>query len=335
MTGAPRLAERAILPIFISTIFLSALLLFSVQPMFAKMVLPTLGGAPAVWAVSMCFFQVLLLLGYVYAHLIDRHAPRRFALPLHLAVLVLGFVALPVALPATARNVPDNAYLELIAILAVGVGLALCWFVANAPLLQAWFARAGHSQSADAYSLYRASNAGSLAALAADLILGEPLLPLGLQSRLWTAGFVLLAFAIAGCGLLARTPGPLELIQARTRDDVTGVHLDEHWRQRASGPSWPSSLGPAGGLHHLRVHRPRLCAASFGDSAGDLSRHVHRRLPAKAADQPARPRHPAAGELRAHAGADGVGHELQLASASTAGAMAFTVTSLICHRELY
>src|SRR5262245_28257168 len=90
---------RATLAIFTGTIFLSALRLFSVQPMFAKMVLPVLGGAPAVWAVSMCFFQALLLLGYAYAHLVDQYAPSRLALPLHLGVLALALFALPISLP--------------------------------------------------------------------------------------------------------------------------------------------------------------------------------------------------------------------------------------------
>jgi hypothetical protein len=335
VTGAPRLAERAILPIFISTIFLSALLLFSVQPMFAKMVLPTLGGAPAVWAVSMCFFQVLLLLGYVYAHLIDRHAPRRFALPLHLAVLVLAFVALPVTLPATARNVLDNAYLELIAILAAGVGLPFFALAANAPLLQAWFARAGHSQSADAYSLYRASNAGSLAALAAYPTLVEPLLPLGLQSRLWTAGFVLLAFAIAGCGLLARPPGLPEPIQTRKRD-ATGKHLDEHWRERTS---WVFlAFVPSGLLVAFTTYVSTDLASAPLLWVIPLAIYLATFIAAF------RPRPPIS--QRTLGILQPVSFALTLALmewdtsfswllASSAGAIAFTVTCLICHRELY
>jgi hypothetical protein len=205
----PRPAQRAALATYVSTIFLSALLLFAVQPMFAKMVLPALGGAPAVWAVSMCFFQALLLLGYAYAHLLDRYVPLRLALPLHVAVLALALVVLPIAMPARAAGgAADSAYFHLIAILAAGVGLPFFALAANAPLLQAWFSRAGHSRSADAYFLYRASNAGSLAALLAYPTLIEPLLPLGLQSRLWAGGFVLLGVAVAACGMLALNAAP-------------------------------------------------------------------------------------------------------------------------------
>ena len=213
VTAAP--AERATRAAFVATIFLSALLLFSVQPMFAKMVLPTLGGAPAVWAVSMCFFQSLLLLGYAYAHLLDSYAPLRLALPLHLAVLAFALLALPIALPAGWAGVTGgSAYVQLIVILALGVGLPFFALAANAPLLQAWFARAGHAQSADAYFLYRASNAGSLVALAAYPTLIEPLLPLTVQSWLWAAGFVLLAVAVAACGYLARNGKPVEQVAA-------------------------------------------------------------------------------------------------------------------------
>ncbi|KAB2910384.1 MAG: class I SAM-dependent methyltransferase, partial [Hyphomicrobiaceae bacterium] len=200
----PKTGERAALAIYTGTIFLSALLLFSVQPMFAKMVLPLLGGASAVWAVSMCFFQALLLLGYAWAHLLDRTVPPRLALTLQLAVFALALSALPIGLRAgSAEAASDGAYLQLIVILAAGVGLPFFALAANAPLLQAWFSRIGHAQSANAYFLYRASNAGSLAALAAYPFLVEPLLPLRLQSRVWAVGFVLLGAAVAACGWLA------------------------------------------------------------------------------------------------------------------------------------
>jgi len=197
-------ARRAALAIYTLTIFLSALLLFSVQPMFAKMVTPLLGGASAVWAVSMCFFQVMLLLGYAWAHLLDRIVVPRTALFLQMAVLALALVSLPIGIATGSGDAASQgAYLQLIAILMAGVGLPFFALAANAPLLQAWFSRLGHAQSANAYALYRASNAGSLAALAAYPFLIEPLLPLRLQSRAWAAGFVMLALAVAVCGWLA------------------------------------------------------------------------------------------------------------------------------------
>jgi hypothetical protein len=212
--------DRTALAAYTTTIFFSAFLLFSVQPMFAKMVLPALGGAPAVWAVSMCFFQALLLLGYAYAHLVSRHLPPRPALVSHLAVAAAALLTLPIALPVSwAQASADNLYWQLIAILGVGVGLPFFALAANAPLLQAWFVRSGHAhQSADVYSLYAASNAGSLAALLAYPVLIEPLVPLGYQGRAWAIGFVLLGLMLAACGWLMLSasgargqPAPKEL----------------------------------------------------------------------------------------------------------------------------
>jgi len=115
-------ARRAALAIYTLTIFLSALLLFSVQPMFAKMVTPLLGGASAVWAVSMCFFQVMLLLGYAWAHLLDRIVVPRTALFLQMAVLALALVSLPIGIATGSGDAASQgAYLQLIAILMAGV----------------------------------------------------------------------------------------------------------------------------------------------------------------------------------------------------------------------
>src|SRR5215510_4882605 len=91
---------RAIVPAFAATMVLSALLLFSVQPMVAKMLLPVLGGAPATWAVSLCFFQALLLAGYAYAHLLGSRLSTRWALIVHIGLLLSAFASLPIELPA-------------------------------------------------------------------------------------------------------------------------------------------------------------------------------------------------------------------------------------------
>jgi hypothetical protein len=189
------------LPVFAATIFLSALLLFSVQPLVAKMVLPVLGGAPATWAVSLCFFQAVLLLGYAYAHALA--GARRGVLPLHLLVLIVAFLTLPIGLPAGLDPPPANAYGWLIGVLAGMVGLPFFAMSASAPLLQAWFRRSAHARSADPYFLYAASNAGSLAALLAYPLLIEPLIPLSAQRQWWAGFFALLAAMVALCGLIA------------------------------------------------------------------------------------------------------------------------------------
>jgi hypothetical protein len=196
----------AALGVFAVTIFLSALLLFSVQPMFAKMVLPKLGGSPSVWAVSMCFFQAGLLGGYCYAHALNRWLSTRHATFVHLTLLAVALLALPIGLPAFGHEPPaGDAYGWLIGVLAVGVGLPFFAVSANAPLLQSWFARTGHPHAADPYFLYAASNLGSLIALLAYPILLEPAAGAVAQAALWTVGFVGLVLAIAACGALAWT----------------------------------------------------------------------------------------------------------------------------------
>lgn len=195
--------DAAVLTVFAATLFLSALLLFSVQPMFAKMVLPQLGGSPSVWAVSTCFFQAALLAGYCYAHLLNRFADWRLAPGLHLAVLAIAFLALPIGLPAGVSEPPvEGATLWLIGVLTLGVGLPFFAVAANAPLLQAWFSRTDNRHAADPYFLYGASNLGSLLALLSYPVLIEPNIGLSEQSAIWTSGFFALALAIAVSGLL-------------------------------------------------------------------------------------------------------------------------------------
>ena len=181
--------------------FLSALLLFSVQPMFAKMALPALGGTPAVWAVSMCFFQAVLLAGYIYAHALNRWLEPRTAVLTHVVVLALAALALPIGLPATMAEPPSgDAYLWLLGVLALGVGLPFFAISANAPLLQAWFSKTEHKDASDPYFLYGASNLGSLLALLAYPIVLEPTLGLTSQGALWSFGFFALIASIAMCG---------------------------------------------------------------------------------------------------------------------------------------
>ncbi|MBA4335953.1 MAG: hypothetical protein C0420_14030, partial [Methylobacterium sp.] len=185
--------------------FLSAFLLFGIQPMFAKMVLPKLGGSPGVWSVAMVFFQTVLLAGYGYAHwLVSRFTVRRAAL-VHIALMVaVLLVGLPIGIAAGFERPPqEGETLWLIALFAASVGLPFFAVAANGPLLQAWFARSGHPRAADPYFLYAASNIGSFLALIAYPFLVEPVLTLSLQSHAWSWGFGLLLAAIAACAGLA------------------------------------------------------------------------------------------------------------------------------------
>ena len=222
----------AVLAAFAVTLFVSALLLFSVQPMFARMVLPQLGGSPSVWAVSMCFFQAALLAGYCYAHTLNRLRPAYLAPFVHLCVLGAAVLALPIGLPANWSEPPaGDAYVWLIGLLVMGVGLPFFAISASAPLLQAWFARSGHPQASDPYFLYGASNLGSLIALLAYPILLEPFAGLKSQAAMWTLGFIVLGLMIATCGALSFGRDAAEAAAAPVVGDVTADRPT--WVQRA------------------------------------------------------------------------------------------------------
>lgn len=224
--------QAAVLAIFTATLFLSALLLFSVQPMFAKMVLPQLGGSPSVWAVSTCFFQAVLLLGYCYAHLLNRYVAPHAAPLVHLVVLAVAYLAMPIGLPVGASEPPaDGAYLWLIGVLAAGVGLPFFAVSANAPLLQAWFSRTGNAHANDPYFLYGASNLGSLLALLSYPVVIEPVLGLNEQSNVWTFGFLMLATAIAVSGVVMVALGRETAAPANvTATDVSPLTLHQRAR---------------------------------------------------------------------------------------------------------
>ncbi len=197
---APRAAS---VPLFAAALFLSALLLFAVQPMFTKMVLPVLGGSPAVWSIALVFFQALLLAGYGYAHLLARYASTRAALALHLALMLGAGLTLPIAIPAGWTSAPaDGEAFWLLGLFAVSVGLPFFALAANGPLLQAWFSRSDYPRAADPYFLYAASNVGSFTALVAYPLAVEPLFRMQEQSAGWFMGFAALAVLIGGCGLL-------------------------------------------------------------------------------------------------------------------------------------
>jgi hypothetical protein len=190
---------------FTLTTFLSALLLFSIQPLFAKMVLPVLGGSPSVWAVAMCFFQGALLAGYCYAHLLNTYVPSRQTGYIHLAVCTLALLALPIGLPEGWREPPPGEpYFWQLGLFTLAVGAPFLAVAANAPLLQAWFAATGHPDGRDPYFMYAASNLGSLIALLGYPFVLEPAFGLSQASRIWTAGFVILMAALALCFVMLR-----------------------------------------------------------------------------------------------------------------------------------
>ncbi|MEH2471213.1 hypothetical protein V1281_007600 [Nitrobacteraceae bacterium AZCC 2161] len=219
--------DRLILGVYTAAIFTSALLLFSVQPLFTKMVLPRLGGSPAVWSVAMVFFQSLLLGGYAYAHFLMQIRNRVIPVAIHLVLLAVALLTLPLSIASGWGEPPASGYaFWLLGLFAVSIGLPFFALAANNPLLQAWFVRTGHPNGPDPYFLYASSNIGSFLALLSYPVLLEPMFSLRTQNLIWTGGYGLLILLIAGCGaLLLRSP-----VFVTT---VAGVHEID-----APAPSW-------------------------------------------------------------------------------------------------
>lgn len=237
-------ARRAAAPVFAGVMFASAALIFLLQPMFARMTTPQLGGSPAVWNTSMVFFQAALLLGYMYAHRLARIGSLRTQLLIHAGVLAVAVLALLLAggglriavtellgLPDTTRPI-----LWLLGVLTLSVGLPYAAISATAPLLQAWYARTGRDDAHDPYYLYAASNLGSLIGLLAYPVVVEPLFGISVQAVLWAAGFVLAGAAIIGAGWLAtRTGGAPPAPDAAAPTSTWGDRL--FWMAAAAAPS--------------------------------------------------------------------------------------------------
>jgi len=221
-----------VLPLYTLTLFLSAFLLFGVQPMFTKMVLPLLGGSAAVWNTAVVFFQGTLLLGYFYVHLSTRLLGLRRQTILHALVLLAAFLVLPIGVaegwtpPTTGAQIP-----WLIGLLAVSIGLPFFALSATAPLLQKWFAHTDHPAAGDPYFLYGGSNLGSLAALLSYPFLIEPALGLRAQGVAWTFGYAALAAAIGTCAVVLlrrfRAAGA-----ASAAPEESGLSAEVTWRLR-------------------------------------------------------------------------------------------------------
>src|SRR5262245_49081361 len=185
-TAAAQRGRFPLLATFTVAIFVSAALLFVVQPMFTKMVLPRLGGAASVWSCAIVFFQMALLIGYTYAHWLTRLAPDRVCVIVHVVVLVTAAVSLPLGVAAGWERPPTAEVFWLIGLFAVSIGLPFVALSANSPLLQIWFASSDDPAAKDPYFLFVASNSGSFLALLSYPFLIEPFARLSDQSRWWS-----------------------------------------------------------------------------------------------------------------------------------------------------
>lgn len=194
--------EFFVLALFAITLFVSATLLFLVQPMVGKMILPSLGGTPAVWNTCMVFFQGVLLVGYAYTHALSSLQDRRRQILLQGGLLLLPLLVLPFTLGSWTPPAEANPVLNVLWLLLGMVGLPFFVVSTSAPLLQRWFSNTDHPSARDPYFLYGASNLGSMLALLLYPLAVEPLLGLEDQTWVWTAGYVLFAALVGACAFV-------------------------------------------------------------------------------------------------------------------------------------
>jgi hypothetical protein len=186
--------------IFGATLLLGASLLFVIEPMFAKMVLPLLGGSPAVWNTCVLFFQSMLLMGYLYAHLGPRILGIRRHAVVHLVAVLLSLLALPITVRTMGLPPTSGSPVGwLIQVLMFSLGAPFLLLSSTGPLVQQWFTASRRSGNPDPYFLYSASNAGSLVGLLAYPVIIEASLPLSGQARAWAGGYALFIVLIAAC----------------------------------------------------------------------------------------------------------------------------------------
>ena len=234
MTLSDSLSPRRWL--FVLTILVGSFLLFQVQPMVARMVLPKLGGAPAVWNSAMLVYQALLLGGYAYAHWLGRFDVRRQAI-IHVALFLVAALWLPIGIAHIAPPGAGQEALWVPLLLLASIGPVFFVVSAQAPLMQRWFA--ADARAGDPYYLYAASNLGSFAGLISYPALVEPSLPLAAQSWGWTAGYALLVLLVAACAA-ARWQGRVTdpAVDAAATDEPRPTWRRQlHWLLIAAVPS--------------------------------------------------------------------------------------------------
>src|ERR1039457_3635047 len=191
------------------TILVSAFLLFQVQPVIAKIILPWFGGSAAVWTTCMLFFQLALLAGYLYSHAVVRYLKPRTQMLTHGCLLLVSALALPIYPNASWKpSDPSDPLFRILGLLAVTVGLPYFLLATTGPLMQAWYAR--RYQGAMPYRLYALSNAGSMFALLSYPVLFEPVLTTRHQTVAWSIGYCVFILA---CGFTAFHSGTAPVVE--------------------------------------------------------------------------------------------------------------------------
>lgn len=209
------------MPLFAATVFLSAFLLFQIQPIVAKMILPWFGGSSSVWTLCMVFFQSALLLGYAYVHLVHEKLHPRWQPWVHGALLLLSLALLPVvADPVWKLSAQSSPTWSVLAVLATTVGVPYLLLSTTGPLLQTWYARSFLESGVQPYRLYALSNLASMLALLSYPVLIEPLMAVLPQAWAWSAGYALFVLAcVATAALTLRRQGAAAAV-TRTLDDT-------------------------------------------------------------------------------------------------------------------
>ncbi len=232
--------HHAYIPVYALTLLLSAALLFSVQPMFSKMILPLLGGTPQVWNTAMLFFQVMLLGGYAYAHVTSRFLSINMQSSLHILLLFLFLVVMPISIPeGWLPPVDKDPTLWQLSLMTITVGGPFFVLAGSAPMLQRWFSETDHKDAGNPYFLYGASNLGSISALLAYPVLIEPFYELFLQSAYWMMGYLALILMMCIASLLAHPGKTKKKKKAKTAANDSNISwpLRFQWVVLAFAPS--------------------------------------------------------------------------------------------------
>jgi SAM-dependent methyltransferase len=231
-------SDIPIVTTFAVATFLGALLLFMIEPIFAKMALPLVGGSPAIWTTAVLFFQLVLLASYAYVHVLGS-LPRRWGFAVHATVLAIVLIRLPLAIPADVQA--DAAGAPVFAILRAllhGTGLAFFALAATSPLLQLWLSRTNTRAAQNPYALYAASNFGSLIGLVAYPLIVEPFAGLRLQNAAWMACYVVfgILLVVSFFAASAATP-PVVARSTASRVPKLGIVRRLRWIALAFVPS--------------------------------------------------------------------------------------------------
>jgi hypothetical protein len=209
------------------TILVSAFLLFQVEPIIAKIILPWFGGSAAVWTVCLLFFQLALLAGYSYAHALVRYCKPRAQMLIHSGLLLLSLLALPIYPGAQWKPAPlSDPTWGIVSLLAAKIGIPYFLLSSTGPLLQAWYARS--FKGAMPYRLYALSNAGSMFALLSYPFLFEPVFPTHQQATMWTVAYCVF-IAICAATTLRSGQTPVFQFTAETGEDAVSKPTVAHY----------------------------------------------------------------------------------------------------------